>query len=228
MHPWWGAALRDWDTSLAVNRYLYVGVVALALALLGVWRRPAARRWGVVALGFGVLALGPTLRVGGEPVGVPLPYRLLAGLPLVRLSREPDRFDVLVTLALALMAAYGAQALLGVRRRPVAAAITLGLGALLVIDYLTAPILTRQPAQGVGGNSGVGRLRSLLQRTAGLPVEGGTGVKPYRVLHRRFIAEALLGDDMQQGRPLEFEHVPEGAQKMLEAMAVDRADVPES
>jgi len=65
----------------------------------------------------GVLALGPTLRLNGQSTSVPLPYRLIANLPLIRLSRQPDRFDVLVTLALAMMVAYGARALLNTTSR---------------------------------------------------------------------------------------------------------------
>ena len=111
-HPWWGAAPWDWGVPIDVNRRFYLGAVALGLALFGARRCPAARRWGAIALAAGVLALGPTLRVNGNSTGVPLPYRLLANLPLIRLSRQPDRFDVLVTLALAMMVAYGARALL--------------------------------------------------------------------------------------------------------------------
>src|SRR5215213_8172499 len=109
LHPWWGAAPWDWGVPIDVNRRFYMGAVALGLALLGALRCPAARRWSVLALASGVLALGPTLRVNGESTGVPLPYRLLANLPIIRLSRQPDRFDVLITLALAMMVAYGAR-----------------------------------------------------------------------------------------------------------------------
>jgi len=198
LHAWWGAAPWDWGVPIDVNRRFYLGTIALGLALFGVWRYASARRWGAVALAAGLMALGPTLRVNGDSTGVPLPYRLLANLPLIRLSRQPDRFDVLITLALALMVAYGAQALLemgrgraqtnadestsvsprlpqailepqnrrtserwfrgsavrpnrlGAPNRPSlrlpAALLTLVLATLLSIDYLIAPIITRNPA----------------------------------------------------------------------------------
>jgi hypothetical protein len=169
LHPWWGAAPWDWGIQIDVNRRFYLGAVALGLALWGAWRCSAARRWGAIALAAGVLALGPTLRLNGQSTGVPLPYRLIANLPLIRLSRQPDRFDVLVTLALAIMVAYGARALLEiadrklqiaernrsssqhssaffrVRSRPKQLLAAL-LAALLVLDYLVAPMLTRKPA----------------------------------------------------------------------------------
>src|SRR5262249_49733273 len=130
-----------------------------------------------IALAASLLALGPTLRLNGDSTGVPLPYRLLADLPLIRLSRQPDRFDVLITLALAMMVAYGARALLQTANcrlqiadrsqsschlvilsscqrlltlRPFgelsAVLLTTLLAALLAIDYLVAPIITRRPA----------------------------------------------------------------------------------
>src|SRR5207237_8107325 len=83
-------------------------------------------------------------------------------------------------------------------------------------------ILTRQPAQGVGGDGGVGRLRSLLQGTACLPVERGTGVQPYRVLHRRFVDETLLSYGMQPRRPIFYAAVMIDAQVILDALSMDR------
>jgi hypothetical protein len=164
LHAWWGAAPWDWGVPIDVNRRFYLGAVALALALFGAWRTPAARRWGAVALAAGVVALGPTLRVNGDSTGLPLPYRLMSSLPLIRLSRQPDRFDVLITLALALMVAYGAREIVNCKlhianrrsspchlvtsspRQYLSTLVTTLLGALLAIDYLAAPIITRSPA----------------------------------------------------------------------------------
>ncbi|MEO7912999.1 MAG: 6-pyruvoyl-tetrahydropterin synthase-related protein [Roseiflexaceae bacterium] len=159
LHPWWGAAPWDWGVQIDVNRRFYLGAVALGLAIFGALRCSAARRWGAVALATGVLALGPTLRLNGQSTGVPLPYRLIANLPLIRLSRQPDRFDVLVTLALAIMVAYGARELLDskhlsafahvrprLKRILPTALLTSVLAALLLLDYLVAPMLTRKPA----------------------------------------------------------------------------------
>jgi hypothetical protein len=62
---------------------------------------------------FGVLALGPVLHVGGDTqfggVGpIPLPYALLHNaIPLLKISRSVSRFDVVVMLSLAVLAAFG-------------------------------------------------------------------------------------------------------------------------
>ena len=147
-HALWGAAPWDWGVSYGVNRRFYLGLVVSALALLGLVRRPAVRPWGLVALAFAVLSLGAVLRVNGVSTGVPLPYALLANLPVVRLTRQPDRFNILVTIALALLAAHGAATILARisdrhrRWRPAALA---ALTALVLLDYLPAPIITRVP-----------------------------------------------------------------------------------
>lgn len=145
LQTWWGAAPWDWGVSVGVNRRLYLGFVALVLAFVGIRRQPAARRWGLVALVFAILSLGPTLRVADVVTGIPLPYRLIGNLPIIRLSREPDRFDVLVTLGLALAAAYGMREFLLQRRLSARVVLTALLGTALVFDYLAAPLVTRQP-----------------------------------------------------------------------------------
>jgi hypothetical protein len=85
-----------------------LGYVALALALLGLWR--ARRRgifWALMIVVFYLLALGPYLKVGGRQWFLPfLPYNILYGLPLGNIARVPSRFLILITLALSVLAAY--------------------------------------------------------------------------------------------------------------------------
>lgn len=100
----------------------YVGFVAGALALYGVLRRSPARWWLLLGLVAWVFSLGPLLRIGGEVVrgtlegfdtGIVLPWAALYDLPILNIVRTPGRFNFLVALAVALMAAYGVQALRG-------------------------------------------------------------------------------------------------------------------
>lgn len=155
IHPLWGAAPWDWGVSFAVNRRFFVGLTAALLALAAVTLRPAARPWGLAALGFGLLSLGASLRINGVDTGIPLPYALLADAPIFRLTRQPDRFNVLVTIALGVLAAHGAAALLAAagrepraenRGRVRRAALLAGLAALLLLELWPAPIVTRAPA----------------------------------------------------------------------------------
>jgi hypothetical protein len=107
---------------------VFLGYVTLALAFLGVLvtRRAQrdARPWIWSALVFGVLALGPLLQIGGhyrfsldnllpEGVVVPLPFVLLHYIPFLNANRAPNRNSLVLMLALAMLAAFGAAWLLG-------------------------------------------------------------------------------------------------------------------
>jgi len=106
---------------------VYLGFVPLMLAVLGAWH--GRRKWGawvLVAVVAAVLSLGPFLKVGGQLVSfeagdgietrVPLPYALLAHLPVFSLGRTPARFTFTLVLALAVLSAHGLNVLL--RRLP--------------------------------------------------------------------------------------------------------------
>jgi hypothetical protein len=94
----------------------YIGLIAGALALLGVWRKRDARAWLWLALVSYVLALGPLLKLFDQPVAytvdgyssfITLPYASLQELPLFNLARTPGRFNYVLALAVAMMAGYG-------------------------------------------------------------------------------------------------------------------------
>jgi len=117
LHPLWGSLAGRWAsrfTASTSERTVYAGYTVLVLAILALvtrWR--VARFWGLSVLVFGVLALGPVLHVGGDTrfggVGpIPLPYALLHNaIPLLKISRSVSRFDVVVMLSLAVLAAFG-------------------------------------------------------------------------------------------------------------------------
>ncbi|MGQ9889877.1 MAG: hypothetical protein ACUVSX_15535 [Aggregatilineales bacterium] len=103
------------------ERVAYAGAIAVGLAAVGALRWRAARGWLLLALAAWALSLGPLLKVGGAPllldVGgglrthIVLPWALVGELPLLNLTRTPARFNLLIGLALAVMAGYGAAAL---------------------------------------------------------------------------------------------------------------------
>ena len=89
---------------------IFAGYIPLTLGALALWkRRQRAGFWALSLLVFFILALGPVLHVGGQPVSVlgttiPLPYIVLYRLlPFVRLSRSISRFDVMIMLSLAVL-----------------------------------------------------------------------------------------------------------------------------
>jgi hypothetical protein len=119
LQAWWGgAAERIGGRAVAepVERSIFLGFVPLVLAAVGVWfgRRRAAF-WGLAAIAFALLALGPTLQIAGHSfAAMPLPYRLVQRVPLANVFRVPARFGLLVTLCLAVLAGLG---LVGLARR---------------------------------------------------------------------------------------------------------------
>jgi hypothetical protein len=122
----------------------YIGFVAGALALVGLWRVPVARRWlWLMGLAW-VLSLGPLLKLLDQPVTltvegyesfIPLPGALLQDLPGFGLARTPGRFAYGLALAVAFCVAYGVAYLLGkVRGKGGRMALSVGLVALALLD----------------------------------------------------------------------------------------------
>ncbi len=111
LHPLWGDAA--WRTGSAWHPLTgdwnaAPGYSVLLLALLGVagaWR--AAWRWALLALACLALALGPQLQIGPWQTGIPGPYGLLGLLPGAALGRRPMLFAALLSLVLAVLAAFG-------------------------------------------------------------------------------------------------------------------------
>jgi hypothetical protein len=93
------------------------GYLALILAGVGVWalwkkERGVALFWLGLAVLFSVLALGPVLLVGGADTGITMPYRVFQDLPVFNIGRNPRRFTLIASLAVAILSAFGIRALL--------------------------------------------------------------------------------------------------------------------
>ena len=129
-------------------------VLALSVyATLMAWRTDRARRrtflWLLSALLFAALALGTQLNVNGVAYpGVPMPYRwLLALLPALKIVRQASRFNVMVSLFLAVLVGLACADLfdrLGRRISPrLAVWIRYGatglLSVLVLLEYLAVP-----------------------------------------------------------------------------------------
>ncbi len=89
---------------------LYVGLIPLALAAVGVvlWRRAETWFWAAVAL------VGLLLSLGGFGPLYPLFYRFVPGFATFR---DQERIALLVSFSLAVLAGYGFAALMSRRRR---------------------------------------------------------------------------------------------------------------
>ena len=126
LHPLLGGVIRAWShdstpqpdgSYFAVNKgqQIYLGYVALALAVIGAWRgrrRGETWFWVTSALLFFVLTLGPNLRIAGHDTGIPLPFRLLEVLPFFKGNRYPSRYSVMLMMSVAPLVAAGAYGVL--------------------------------------------------------------------------------------------------------------------
>jgi hypothetical protein len=143
-HPLWGEAasrLSESFTGSTSERTVFAGYIPLALAAYAVWaKRRQAAPWLASLAVFFFLALGPYLHVGGRQLPVPLPYLLLYRLfPFLNIARSVSRFDVMVMLTLAVLAALGLRAALrrlAVERRTTVSVIAV---ALVCCEFLPAP-----------------------------------------------------------------------------------------
>jgi hypothetical protein len=134
-------------TSGAAEHSLYPGGLTLSLALIGLLRgrrvAPAAPLYVLIALGALYLSLGPTIRFGEEPGGLPSqPYRWLYNhLPGFQGARAPARWALLLQLALSVLAGYGVAGVVRLRSArwwpPVVGAL---LFALLALDFWELPL----------------------------------------------------------------------------------------
>jgi len=148
-HPLWGEAMTPFYDVMPENfSYTpFIGFVTLLLALWGLaqgW--PHTRFWLLAALLFFMLALGPELQVNGRLYpAVPMPYSLVENNPLIRLLRNPDRFNVLLGMPVAVLAAFGVADLLRrLRWRPVLVVGALSL--LILFEYSEYPFPSQDTA----------------------------------------------------------------------------------
>jgi len=117
-----------------------VPFVGLA-TILAAWRLAAyrpSRLWMGITIGFGLLAMGPFLRIAGVGTSIPLPWAFLRYLPVIGDARMPQRLAVVAILGFAVLftAALAALGTRYPRRRP---AIVAAVGVALGLELLPAP-----------------------------------------------------------------------------------------
>ena len=152
-HPLWGRLaapvhqrfLRNKDHAVALG---YVPLLLVGYGLLRLFRTFRAQTWFwfLGLLVFWLLALGPFPRINGVPYPqILLPYRLIGWTLPVRSLRNPERFNILVGLCLALVAGAAVRDLLcrlPARRAGITAVI---LSALVLLEYWAWPFPTTRP-----------------------------------------------------------------------------------
>ena len=143
-HPVFGASLEETYRNLGKNNLWmpYLGYAALLLAIVGIAsQRRKSLAWAMSGLVCIVLALGPQLKINGVTyANIPLPFAALQNIFPFSFLRSPDRFNIVVSLPLAVLAAYGfaamAQKLSSTRGRVITTTV---LSGLILFEYLSVP-----------------------------------------------------------------------------------------
>ncbi len=134
LHPLLGSWAQQATRAFSYTNFATIGFVALALAIVGLLARrrqgddhdtAPAGFWATSALLYAVLSLGPVLHIAGQwafnldglLVRLPLPFIILHYVPFIKANRYPSRLHVLVMLCLAVLVAYGVEAILDRRQR---------------------------------------------------------------------------------------------------------------
>lgn len=133
-----------------VEGFSYLGILPTLLGILALWKVRPARWWLGLAFLAWLLSLGPLLKLFNTPLTVlidnrethlTLPWALLYNLPGFSLARTPGRFNLVLALAVAVLAGYGAawlwERLAALRQQWVwpPRLITLFLVAFIIFDY---------------------------------------------------------------------------------------------
>ena len=115
-HPWWGdpafelALANNLGVNVVYSPFLgYTVLLLLGYAVIKRWRE--AQFWGGMTILYMVLALGPTLRVGGRVFEVPLPYGWIDDFFLVKAIRHADRLNYMLGIPVAMLVGLAVQQL---------------------------------------------------------------------------------------------------------------------
>lgn len=135
----------------------FVGYATILLAFVGfVAFARRNRMWLGIAVGFAILAMGPLLHINGKSqfdldgleVNFPLPFLILHYIPIIRENRVPNRYSILVVIALSILAAYAVWWIMWKlsmrapesRRKLVATSISGIVAAVLIFEHLAIPL----------------------------------------------------------------------------------------
>ena len=146
----WRDRVASLYENFVVNQFYtpYLGFITLSLAIFGVIRRwKKSWLWLALALLYFLLALGPVLAINGrEFAQIPMPYRLVEDWFVLRLLRRPDRLNIFLSLPLAMLAAWGMEALMTVIHSTRAQKIlNLAIIILILLAYSPVPFATTLP-----------------------------------------------------------------------------------
>lgn len=136
-HPLWGKTV-NYATAQFTGNNLYtrsIGYTVLALTLLAIVKRfRDSLFWFCAALVYLLLSLGPELYIFGRPY-LTLPYKLIENVWFMQLVRFPDRYNVILSIPIAMLSAFGVAVLTANRQRRQLLLRTAVISVLIVFEY---------------------------------------------------------------------------------------------
>jgi hypothetical protein len=227
LHPWGG----DWTGTMrqvleGTSRFrdintVFLGRAGLALAVVGVLRyRRRLAAWITSFVVFVLFSLGPLLQINGRSlfdldglqVNVPLPFILLHYIPIVKANRVPNRFSVVLMLALAVLAAFGAYWLLKKLRRSQVLAVggSVLLAGLIVFEHWSVPLpLTEarippvyEQVAAEPGDFAILQLPLGWRNSFGVQGSESTQAQYYQTYHQK----RLLSGNISRNPPFKFDY----------------------
>jgi len=148
-HPLLGPLVKPVYENFVKNQ-AWMPFLGYSVIALSIWGTVKAKRrslpWIAIGVFLFVMALGPFLRVNGVSyANIPLPYALIGDKFPLNTLRSPDRYNLLLPLALAVLTAFGANDLLSRLKTRQAAILGVIFGAVIVFEYLGVPYPTIEP-----------------------------------------------------------------------------------
>ena len=128
------------------ERVSYIGYTVLALMLIGLYfdykhnKLKHLAIWLILGIIFAWLSLGPYLQIGSAVTGIPTLYLLYSYVPILNIIREPGRFDLIVTICTAIIAAFGFNHIIRGKDGQMALKIVAAVSVLILIEYNGMPL----------------------------------------------------------------------------------------
>ena len=123
----------------------YAGYAVLLLVLYGLYhdykkdRLKSSLYWIAIGIVFFLLSLGPYIQISSSVTGVPSLYILYRDIPIFNIVREPGRFDIIVTVVLGILAAFGFDAI-SKKVRVTNNNLALGFALVIMLEYSALPL----------------------------------------------------------------------------------------
>ena len=155
LHPLFGSLVKPIASRFSGNlaeATVFAGYIPLVLGVVAIVKlrstEPWVRFWLLGLLVFFILSLGPFPRILGTSIKlIPLPYHLIMRTPILNNLRVPSRFDIMVMLSLAVLAAFSCRWLFDrFRSGRGRALIFLGITLTITFEYLAIPFPTFKPS----------------------------------------------------------------------------------